>query len=572
MSIEKKSVVEDALLQIKAVEEAISENAKGILASTMKEEISELVKESLGGSRKSKKSLYEQEEVPTDVEDDEIDFEDDEIDVEDGTDDDEEDLDMMATQDDNTSDVDMGMFDDNEDEIAPLDMTSASPQEVLKVFKAMGDNDGIIVKKEGSYVHLSDSETDRDYLIQTESDNRRNRNMRSKLNEKYSESSKFENLRDFDFSEFETEMPSRRGTNRDEVEYELELDDKPFNKNMGDMGDEFDNEPFNKNMGDMGDEFNDKPFNKNRDEVEYELEFDDKPSKYPMMDKSSKYSMMDKDFEEEGDNYYDDEEEDLEESFKPKGNFGKMKFKYPKTMKKGVTETSDEDEELDEDWDLEEGEDLVSYPASPEEMEEGFKPKGKVGKMSFKYPKSMKKGVTEMSDDDDDDDYNEEEDGETTEAARTMTYRRRSERGRVVAPRQVRSESVNKEMTLLREKNEEYRKALDFFRNKLNEVAVFNSNLAYSTRLFTEQSTTKPEKINILRRFDNVESLKESKNLYKTIKGELDGKNVSEVVTESIQRKVNKTPQTGSATNLIESKTYENPQFMRMKDLMTKIK
>ena len=153
-----------------------------------------------------------------------------------------------------------------------------------------------------------------------------------------------------------------------------------------------------------------------------------------------------------------------------------------------------------------------------------------------------------------------------------MTYRRRAERGRVVAPRQVRSESVNKEMTLLREKNEEYRKALDFFRNKLNEVAVFNSNLAYSTRLFTEQSTTKPEKINILRRFDNVESLKESKNLYKTIKGELDGKNVSEVVTESIQRKVNKTPQTGSATNLIESKTYENPQFMRMKDLMTKIK
>ena len=559
MSIEKKSVVEDALLQIKAVEEAISENAKGILASTMKEEISELVKESLGGSRKSKKSLYEQEEVPTDVEDDEIDVEDDEIDVEDGTDDDEEDLDMMATQDDNTSDVGMGMFDDNEDEIAPLDMTSASPQEVLKVFKAMGDNDGIIVKKEGSYVHLSDSETDRDYLIQTESDNRRKRNMRSKLNEKYSESSKFENLDNFDFSEFETEMPSRRGKGRDEIEYELELDDKPFNKNMGDMGDEFDN----------------KPFNKNRDEVEYELELDDKPSKYPMMDKSSKYSMMDdkysmmdEDFEE-----YDEEyDEELEESFKPKGNFGKMKFKYPKTMKKGVTETSDEDDELDEDWDLEEGEDLVSYPASPEEMEEGFKPKGKVGKMSFKYPKSMKKGVTEMSDEDDELDGDDDEEGETTEAARTMTYRRRAERGRVVAPRQVRSESVNKEMTLLREKNEEYRKALDFFRNKLNEVAVFNSNLAYSTRLFTEQSTTKPEKINILRRFDNVESLKESKNLYKTIKGELDGKNVSEVVTESIQRKVNKTPQTGSATNLIESKTYENPQFMRMKDLMTKIK
>ncbi len=33
---------------------------------------------------------------------------------------------------------------------------------------------------------------------------------------------------------------------------------------------------------------------------------------------------------------------------------------------------------------------------------------------------------------------------------------------------------------------------------KLNEVAVFNSNLAYATRLFTEHTTTKQEKINLL--------------------------------------------------------------------------
>ena len=163
--------------------------------------------------------------------------------------------------------------------------------------------------------------------------------------------------------------------------------------------------------------------------------------------------------------------------------------------------------------------------------------------------------------------------GETTEASRTLTYRRRAERDRVAAPSQLRKESVNKELNLLREKNEEYKKALDFFRNKLNEVAIFNSNLAYSTRLFTEHSTTKQEKINILRRFDNVESLKESKSLYKSIKSELDGDSQSnKIVKESVQTKISKTASTGSATNLIESKTYENPQFMRMKDLMLKIK
>jgi hypothetical protein len=129
------------------------------------------------------------------------------------------------------------------------------------------------------------------------------------------------------------------------------------------------------------------------------------------------------------------------------------------------------------------------------------------------------------------------------------------------------------EMNLLREKNEEYRKALDVFRTKLNEVAVFNSNLAYATRLFTEHSTTKQEKINILKRFDTVESLKESKNLYRTIKNELSstGSSNEQSINESIERKVINTVQTGSATNLIESKTYENPQFLRMKDLMSKL-
>jgi len=127
------------------------------------------------------------------------------------------------------------------------------------------------------------------------------------------------------------------------------------------------------------------------------------------------------------------------------------------------------------------------------------------------------------------------------------------------------------EIKILREKNEEYRKALNVFRDKLNEVAVFNSNLAYATRLFTEHTTTKQEKVNILKRFDSVETIKESKNLYHTIKNELTNTK-TQPMNESIERTFNNTPATGSAVNLIESKTYENPQFMRMKDLMTKLK
>jgi hypothetical protein len=163
---------------------------------------------------------------------------------------------------------------------------------------------------------------------------------------------------------------------------------------------------------------------------------------------------------------------------------------------------------------------------------------------------------------------------ETKEAARTYGMGSKSGRGlrKGITPnRNIVYKESTQEVTMLREKNEEYRKALNVFREKLNEVAIFNSNLAYATRLFTEHSTTKKEKINILRRFDDVETLKESKNLYQSIKGELSKPEIKKSLSESVENRIQKTVSTGSSTTLIESKTYENPQFMRMKDLMSKL-
>jgi hypothetical protein len=162
---------------------------------------------------------------------------------------------------------------------------------------------------------------------------------------------------------------------------------------------------------------------------------------------------------------------------------------------------------------------------------------------------------------------------ETTEASRTLGAGTKFGRKGLPKPKAAPQHISESEVELLKSKNEEYRKALNLFRTKLNEVAIFNSNLAYATRLFTEHSTTKQEKINILRRFDNVETLKESKNLYRTLKDEFSSETTKESpINESFEKVVSKTPVSGSAVNLIESKTYENPQFLRMKDLMGKIK
>jgi hypothetical protein len=486
-----KSVVEETLLQIKAIEEAISENAKGILASTMKEEIGELVKESLKG----KKSLHEQEQAPEG--EDEIEVEDeDEIEVED--EDDVEDVEEPEMP-------QAGVPGDNQAEMPPLDMTQASPEEVLRVFKAMGDQDGIIIKKQDDGdIHLVDNNSNTEYLITFGGESNPNEQMN--MMENYMDEGEW-----------------------NETIYELETED---GYGFEDYEDEDKGEVY-----DYG--FEDDLY---EEDVEPEMrEYDE--------------------------NVYEIDQEQLEsvlEAFKAKG----MGMGKPGT---GMSKSS-----------------VNMKGFSKERMKSGGR--GKTGKgPKFKYP-SIKHGVTETERDEMEEGWMDEdylEDGivpmegmglepEKTEAARTLGNGRKWGRKGLpkprTAPRHLEVESFSSEVNLLREKNEEYKKALDFFRNKLDEVATFNSNLAYATRLFTEHSTTKQEKINILRRFDNVESIKESKNLYKTIKEELEEGKGNGSINESVQRTVIKTPKNGSSTNLIESKTYENPQFLRMKDLMTKIK
>jgi hypothetical protein len=539
MSLEKnENLVEKTLLQIKSIEEAISENAKGILASTMKEEISELVKESLFGS-KSKKSLHEQEEDDADdlegMEDEPVDT-DDSAEIEDV----EMDVEPEGGEFDITAMMGAEVPTDNEDELPPLDMTGAKPNELMKVFKAMGDEDGIIVVKDGDNIHLTDNNTDTEYIINMGDD-----------------------------SDLSMEEPME---NMDEsVIYELVFEEKEDETNETEMYEE---------DGD-GEEKDDNEDDVN--ETIYELEVNETMKPVGMgfgkrRDGMSKSSVNNKGFKED----MADGKKTEKKGKGPKFSFGKIKH--------GVTESELEEEDYMEGW-MDEEDSIDTMKMEGDYMEgdymEGDYMEGDYmegddmyggNKDDYKRRDGRKMGDVDGHYKD----YEMEEDsinadevipGETTEASRTLTYRRRAERDRVAAPSQLRKESVNKELNLLREKNEEYKKALDFFRNKLNEVAIFNSNLAYSTRLFTEHSTTKQEKINILRRFDNVESLKESKSLYKSIKSELDGDSQSnKIVKESVQTKISKTASTGSATNLIESKTYENPQFMRMKDLMLKIK
>jgi hypothetical protein len=392
----EKSILEQALLQVQTLEEAVKQNAKGILASTMKQELNDLLKES------------EEEDDELNLEgDDSVDSKEEEADDmseqpvaddEEGEDEDSENVDDLDN-DDPSKDIDSmdseveddefsmddeeefgePSFDDEEEDEDVMDMTGASDDEVLKIFKAMKPEDGIVVKKDGDNVNVDLG--DDEYIIKLD-------------------------------SEDEEEM-----SEEDDMDMDMDMDM----------------------------EYSDLD-----EETIYEIELDD-------------------------------EEVEMSEE-----------------------ESDDEDVEM-----------------------------------------------------------------ETTEAARTYGNDVRTPANQGKKYKAGRHE-MNEEVETLKKQNSEYKKALVLFKDKLNEVAVFNANLAYATRLFTEHSTTKQEKLNILKRFDSVSTMNESKNLFSTIKSELGTKTT---VTESVVEKISNTPSSSSSQEVLaEAKAYENPQFSRMKELMRKVK
>ncbi len=445
MAEKKKSIIEESLLEFKTIEDALKANTKEILASTMKEEIEKVVRESLEEQEEVEDNeaeglddvqdemsdAEEAEETEDGLEDLELDMADADAEAEEM--DDEEDAELELPMDDmegeepemelgdaegmlaDLGDMEMDM-DGEEPEMDmemddELDLTMASDDEVLKVFKKMGDEDEIEVVKDEEGISLKDNQTGAEYYIK-ESDELEEGGLCEGCGSSYDVS--------------EEEM-------KEETIYEVELD-----------------------------------------EAMYEA--------------------------------YMDESKDMEEG-----------------------------EEISEE-EVAEGDEMKEEEEPIEE--DKMQRHQKSGKQRYSGAKA---GSDQL--------------GESRKSRRPSNVRKES------------YEKLLKEYDELKSKNGEYKEALKVFKTKINEVALFNQNLAHVTKLFTEHSTTKKEKMAILGRFDEIETIKESKTLYKNIAGELTEK---APITESVDKKVNKTIDS-SKSNLNESTAYVDPQINKIKDLMNRI-
>jgi hypothetical protein len=453
MAEKKKSIIEEALLEAKSLEDALKANTKEMLAAHMSKEFESIVESSLKEEdEEEEKEVSEQEEMDL-VDDAEVEGSDDEeeedvdLDLEDEESDEVEDIELDLDDeesDEESDDIELDLDTDldldagegeeeEEDEIGlglelpsmdmggeeVMDLTGASDDEVVKVFKKLSDDDEVEVVKDADGIHLKDNETGAEYYIK--------------------------------------ESMDEMWDSMDEGEYCSEC-------GSGSMYEEEDPE--------------------NMDEVMYEIELDENSD---MMEMFKEMDDMKEGHYEEGYHMEEGDEEPLEEDKLQRHRkfAGKQRYSGAKVGRR------DESRKLRKP--------LVN-----------------------RKPKSSTVSETK----------------------------------------------IMKEYKELKSKNEEYKKALNVFKDKLNEVALFNTNLAYVNRIFTEHSTTKKEKMDILKRFDNAESIKESKNIYKTIKTELDNK---KPINESVQKKVNKTIESSKSQNLNESTAYVDPQITAIKDLMRRI-
>lgn len=498
MANEKKSIIEEALLEAQEIDATFKSNAKEILAQTMSSEIEEMVKESLTGSKK--KRLKEDEEEETDLnldldsddegeedldldldteegedlggegEGDEFNFDSDEDGLE-GEEDEDLDLDLDADAEGEDldlagatgDDLDLGGLDlggDNADldldlggegmgdETETIDLTGASDSDVVSVFKKMGPEDEIEVVNDNGTVTLKDNKSGSEYRIEL------NTGTGAPSVEM---GAGLEGLTEGE--EEETE----------EVIYEIEMDE--------------DDEDFMSDyMSHAEHERNETPYEEEREHMTGE--------------------------EDEDEDYMEDD----------------MSYM-------GSGRLPDTDDSQTTDYMSRVKSTRSRYTTNNRNNPEAIDRMG--GSESYKAT------------------YGESKTPQITKLIKENTN---------LNTKNTTLESENKELLATQEKMVE---ALKQFRKKLQEVAVFNSNLTYAVRLITENTTTKEEKQEILKRLDSAKDLKESQSIYKQLVKEYSSGKAP--IKESIEEKINKTASSGA--QISEQSVFVHPELQQMKKL-----
>lgn len=118
---------------------------------------------------------------------------------------------------------------------------------------------------------------------------------------------------------------------------------------------------------------------------------------------------------------------------------------------------------------------------------------------------------------------------------------------------------------------EKYKVVLNKYRTQLNEMAIFNTNLAHVNNLLVNEefALSQTDKVNIINGFKSVKTINESEEKYKSLIN--DFKNNKTNIVESIESKVVDSIQP-SSMSIVEKTVYSNDSHMnKIKRIIEKV-
>lgn len=126
------------------------------------------------------------------------------------------------------------------------------------------------------------------------------------------------------------------------------------------------------------------------------------------------------------------------------------------------------------------------------------------------------------------------------------------------------TKKIKAEAIALKKENEDFKKVLGIFKNKLSEAAMVNYNLGHIVKIITENATTQAEKREIVERFQNeAKTIAQSKALCESIsanlKSKLNEKRKLDTILTAEPQKIN------------ETTIYQDDELNKIKDMYKRL-
>lgn len=511
----EKTILESSIEEIQTIKEALQENMSNLLkGSSIGNELMQIVNEAI-----------EDEEDFDDIENDEV--EDEEIENSEIENTEVEDIPGETPEEIPGEEIPSA-----EDEEEIIDLTGASDEEVLKVFKLMSPDDEIEVVKSGSDIHIKDKATGGEYIVKDEP----------------AESA-------IEVSEMETEpidVPDPIG-GEEEIE-EGQLANGTTNISEGSHTEEL------ARVKELGNKSGDPDYSRGTKSTPVDVN--------PTQNKVGKQ---------------------IDSNVKGNGEKGKPNYE---TGAKEPKETLDPEQEKGGDRIDDnvlghgEGGKTPNYPAgkakeskNPEQNDSAKVQDAGITNTDYqsgaKKPNEIKDPVAKEVN------YINEHTGEIVSESnifnklnstyKVLTKVRDDNKTlkESLSLKENEIKNLNEVIKNFKSEQELYKNAISEYKENLNEVALFSSNLNYAIKLMLEHATTKAEKKTIIEKLNKAKTLNESKEIYNGLISELDDKIVNK--ENIVERTVNNV-KTSGASKLNESTVYKDPGFARIKEIMDKIK